>query len=205
MPNNATEKLKFEFPELDGAALLPELILYISQKCSDDPTFGATKLNKILFYSDFFSYFRFGRPIVGLEYHRLPKGPAPKRLPFVRDQMLSNRDIAIQKVPFFDKEQHRCVPLREPDLTKFTGRDIALIDEVIKSLWGKTAKEVSDESHQRAWRIAKDREPIPYQAIFISDDDLTEADIARVRDLNQQHQWESDAQLNPDHDIQKCG
>ena len=60
--------LKFEFPELDGNKRLRELVLYVSHKCSNDPTFGATKLNKILFYSDFWSFFRFGEPIAGLRY-----------------------------------------------------------------------------------------------------------------------------------------
>ena len=33
---------------------LRELILYISQRCANDPTFGAIKLNKTLCFSDFF-------------------------------------------------------------------------------------------------------------------------------------------------------
>ena len=32
---------------------LGELILYVADKCADDPRFGATKLNKILWWSDF--------------------------------------------------------------------------------------------------------------------------------------------------------
>jgi hypothetical protein len=191
MPENATESLKFEFPELEGNERLRELILYISQKCADDPTFCATKLNKLLFYSDFFSYFRFGEPIAGLEYQRLPHGPAPKQLVPVREEMVSNGDLAVQKVGFFDKQQHRCIPLRDPDLNRFKARDIAVLDDLIQKLWAKTAKEVSEMSHQRAWRIAKDRESIPYQAIFLSDDDdLTDNELARVGELNRIHQWE---------------
>ncbi len=158
------EHLTFEFQNLDGNARLRELILYVSQRCADDPTFVATKLNKILFYSDFFSYFRFGEPISGIEYQRLPNGPAPKQLLPVRNQMLRAGDLAMEKISFFNQQQHRCVPLRDPNLDQFKGRDIALIDDVIQKLWGKTATEVSKLSHQRAWRIAKDRDSIPYQA-----------------------------------------
>jgi len=189
--NDLQSNLKFEFPEFEGNERLRELILYISQKCADDPTFGATKLNKILFYSDFYSYFRFGQPVAGLEYQRLPNGPAPKQLVPVRQEMIADGDVAIQKITFKNKQQHRCIPLRDPDLSKFSGRDIALIDEQIEDLWGKRASEVSDESHQRAWRIAKDRESIPYQAIYLSDsDDLTEDDVLRVAALNREHKWE---------------
>jgi len=190
-PMDLQHHLKFEFPELDGNKRVRELILYISRKCDEDPTFGATKLNKILFYSDFWSYFRFGEPIAGLEYQRLPNGPAPKQLLPVREEMERAGDVAVQKATFFNKQQHRCVPLRDPDLQEFKGRDIALIDELIDELWGKTASEVSQLSHQRAWRIAKDRESIPYQAIFLSDDDsLSESEMARVAALNKKHGWE---------------
>jgi hypothetical protein len=190
MPEH-TNSLKFEFPELEGNERLRELILYISKKCASDPTFGATKLNKLLFYADFVSYYRFGEPIAGLEYQRLPNGPAPKQLVPVRERMLEGGEIEMQKTTFFNKQQHRCVPKREPDLARFTGRDIALLDEMIQGFWGKSATEVSEFSHQRAWRIAKDRESIPYQAIFLSDDDdLTDTELSRIGALNLVHQWE---------------
>src|SRR5438034_10969942 len=99
------EDLTFKFEEIDGQARLRELILYVSQRCANDPTFGATKLNKILFYADFFSYFRFGEPIAGIEYQRLPNGPAPKQLLPVRRQMLAEGDLAMEKTRFFEKQQ----------------------------------------------------------------------------------------------------
>lgn len=184
------KKLTFEFKALNGKARLRELILYISAKCTDDPTFGATKLNKILFYADFISYGRFGKPVAGLEYQRLPNGPAPKQLMPVRAKMQKDGELAIQQTAFYNKSQHRSIPLRDPDLSAFTGTDIAMVDEVIHGLWGANATTVSELSHQRAWRIAKDRESIPYQAVFLSDEDCTEADVSRVRALNSEHKWE---------------
>ena len=43
-----------------------ELVLHISQKCADDPSFGAVKLNKILFFADFASSAHYGTPITGV-------------------------------------------------------------------------------------------------------------------------------------------
>ena len=191
MPNAATESLNFEFPELDGKARLRELILYISQKCCDDPTFSATKLNKILFYADFYSYFRHGTPVTGVEYMKLPNGPAPRPLVPIRDQMEKDKDIAIQKKAYFKYVQHRICPLRDPDTTAFSAPDILMVDEAIDMLRGKSSKEVSEESHGRAWRIAKDEESIPYEAIFLSDDDgLTDNEMAHLKALNQEYGWE---------------
>ncbi|HZQ34888.1 MAG TPA: hypothetical protein VFD32_03070 [Dehalococcoidia bacterium] len=50
--------------EIDSRKL-GELILYVAEKSSDDPRFGATKLNNILFFSDFLAFGQLGRSITG--------------------------------------------------------------------------------------------------------------------------------------------
>jgi len=42
-----------------------ELVLYLSEKSQDDKKFGATKLNKILYFCDFGSYVKLGQPVTG--------------------------------------------------------------------------------------------------------------------------------------------
>ena len=64
-------ELHYDFPELKGEEKLRELIIYISDKCIDDETFGAVKLNKILYLSDFDHYAKYGIPITGLPYQSL--------------------------------------------------------------------------------------------------------------------------------------
>ena len=56
---------------------LKELVLYIAQKSEDDPSFGATKLNKILFAADFYFFGQTGRSITGASYVHRGKGPVP--------------------------------------------------------------------------------------------------------------------------------
>jgi hypothetical protein len=177
------ENLTFTFSQLDPDQRLTEMILYVSDKCSTDPTFGATKLNKILFFADFHAYHRRGHSITGSEYMRLGRGPAPRRLRPIRDQMIENKVLAIHRRKVFDLEQHRTVPLREPDLTSFSADDIAVVDEVIEILWGKTAEEVSEMSHGIAWRAARDEQSIPYQAAYLSNEPLTHDDCDRAREL----------------------
>jgi len=63
---------------------LAELILYVCHKSEADERFGATKLNKILFYSDFAAYRQLGQPITGADYQNLEEGPAPRKLPPIR-------------------------------------------------------------------------------------------------------------------------
>ncbi len=50
---------------------LGELMLFISKRTAEDRRFGATKLNKVLFFSDFLAYRLLGDPITGAQYRKL--------------------------------------------------------------------------------------------------------------------------------------
>ena len=50
----------YGFQIKDGSRLLGELILYIAERCAEDPIFGAVKLNKLLWRADFLAYARDG-------------------------------------------------------------------------------------------------------------------------------------------------
>src|SRR5204863_5344149 len=76
---------------------LAELILFISERSEGDPRFGAGKLNKLLFYSDFGSYRLLGKSITGQQYQKLSNGPAPRRLAAVRDALVARHELAIRE------------------------------------------------------------------------------------------------------------
>lgn len=164
-----------DFPRGDGEERLAELILYISQKCASDPKFGATKLNKILYFSDFLAYGTYGRAITGVPYCHREQGPAPQRLKPIRRYLEANRAIIVQKIPLREgREQHRTIALRNPDLRDFSPDDIALVDGMIKYFWDLDANESSDLSHQMVgWKVTEMDETIPYRSIFFSDPPLT--------------------------------
>src|SRR5258707_11686179 len=103
---------------------LRELILYVSTLSKDDRNFGATKLNKLLFYTDFLAYQKFGSAITGQEYQALPQGPAPKRLKPVMERMKRAGDLKEEKRKSGRFEQKRPVPIRTADLSKFTGPEV---------------------------------------------------------------------------------
>ncbi|MEO7994174.1 MAG: Panacea domain-containing protein [bacterium] len=171
---------------------LRQLILYIAHKCLDDPHFGATKLNKILFWSDFTAYARTHRPITGAAYMKLPQGPAPRRLVPVRQQMVAAREIYLAPTPKFDKIQQRIVPAAGFNLSLFSAGDIAIVDEIIEAIKGKTGKELSALSHGLAWQVTPDGGNIAYQAAYLSDEPLSEADITRANELAAQRGWRED-------------
>jgi hypothetical protein len=180
----------FKFSDTSGESRLRELILYIAAECQSDPKFGATKLNKILWWSDFLAYAEYGKPITGIEYQRLGNGPAPRRLVPVRNAMQAAGDIALAAVPSHGGYTHqKIVPLRAPNLDLLSPTDVAVVDHVIAALWRKTAKGVSNLSHGKAWEVAGDGESIPYEAVFLSDDSINRYDVARTKELARQNGW----------------
>lgn len=166
-----------------------ELLLYISAKCASHPKFGAVKLNKILFYSDFIAYLRLGEPITGMEYQKLEHGPAPRRLKPIKQQMIDSRELAEQpKLLFSGRTQKRLINLRQPNLDIFEPTQIALVDYVIDRLQHMTADEVSEFSHREiGWKAALLGETIPYTTAFLTSRPVRKIDRERAQEAVARH------------------
>ncbi len=134
---------------------LRELILHICIRSEDDEAFGAVKLNKLLFFSDFLAYLRLRKAITGQDYQ-----------------------------DFYGMEQMRTIALEKPDLSKFTAEEIALVDTVLAHFRGKTAKQVSDESYQfLGCEVAERGEIIPYPVALVAKREVTEQDRKIAKEL----------------------
>ncbi len=152
-----------------------ELIVYIAERCQDDPTFGAVKLNKILYYSDFDAYRLLGLPISGATYRKLSEGPAPKELLAAKDELVTQGRVILKEKSYFNRTQKRLTlgrgELANPEA--FSPDERSVIDEVIQFFWGKSAREVSDYSHREpGWLAAQEREPIPYETAWLSSEPI---------------------------------
>jgi len=100
-------------------AKFAELVLYVAGKSVDDPGYGRTKLNKILFYSDFTAYEQLGESITGAEYQKLRYGPAPRRLLPVLERLTTDQAIDEQSKQVGSVSQSRPMALREANLDVF--------------------------------------------------------------------------------------
>lgn len=181
--------LHFEFPIANKEERLKELVPYVSHACVDDPTYSKVKLLKILFFSDFESYGVHGTPITGMPYRKLPYRPCPADFPRIQEEMLRNNQIKIFSRRVYEHSSQRLLPLQKPTFDVLSGRDISIVDGWIRFFWNKTAKEVSEYSHGKAWKIATESELIPYEAVFISDEPVTFEDVARAKELATKHGW----------------
>lgn len=161
---------------------LRELMLHVAARCQNDPTFGATKLNKILFFADFSSFIKTGKPVTGAVYMRQDNGPVPRRLVPAREELIGRGRAVIQKNELWNgMVQNRLIALDKADLSAFTKEELQQVEAVVENLDGRTAAEVSKLSHDEclAWEIAEDGEDIPYEAAFLLP--LRECEGAEVR------------------------
>ncbi|MGH9047765.1 MAG: Panacea domain-containing protein [Acidimicrobiales bacterium] len=148
---------------------LAELILYVASKIRDDPTGGATKINKILYFSEFAHVRGHGVPITGVSYQKLPQGPAPRRLRPIRDRLIEQGAAELQRDDYFGYRLDRLVPLRDVDMSKLAPSEVQIVDQVVEALRGKTAQEASELSHKdKAWQLVEMYDDRPLSTAYLA-------------------------------------
>ncbi len=148
--------------------LLKEMILYISERCQDKPTFGSTHLNKILHYSDFLFYAQTGEPISGEIYLRQKHGQIPKHLVEVREELINEGKLIMVERQYFGRTQKRPVLASPTHYELLTPEQREFIDGVISALIDYSAAEVSEQiAHEDlSWAYLENDEEIPYETVF---------------------------------------
>jgi hypothetical protein len=163
---------------------LKELVHYICDRCKDEPGFGATKLNKILWYLDTFTFLKSGRPFSGnTKYVRREHGPAPHQILVVLRALETDKSILIQESKYYNHVKTDYVVLRPPKKSIFTADEKELIDEISQAVCRRTAKEISDLTHDNVWEAAEEGEEIPLYAILAKPDKITLEDKEWLRDV----------------------
>ena len=161
---------------------LRELVLHVADLSKSDPRFGATKLNKLLFYMDFGTYRLLGTPITGATYQHYPQGPVPKELADTRSILIDCGDAEMEYRPYFTGTQERIVPHREADLDFFSKQELSIVRDVVEEFWTYNARGISDYSHEEwAWKVTADLEDIPYYTAWVSSEPLTAEQVEKGR------------------------
>lgn len=142
---------------------LKHLALYIASRSEDDPRFGRVKFNKLLFYADFIHYVKTGRSITGFTYIKMEFGPCPEGFNEIEAEMDRANQLKLKQSMYEGYIQRRPVALVLPDLSGFSGEEIATAEEAITNMWKLNGREASDLSHLFVgWRLAQEFEKIPY-------------------------------------------
>ncbi len=145
------------------------LVHYICYKAQNPSILGATKLNKVLWYSDSYSYLTQGRPITDEKYIKRQFGPVPKHILKTLGELSEEGSVKCRPVDFHGFRKDEYIAFTSPDLSFFSAEEISLIDEVFDVVCNKhTASSISQRTHNDIWKLAIIGEEIPLHTIFAS-------------------------------------
>ena len=132
---------------------------------------GRTKLMKLLYYVDFDNFQKFGAPVTGARYRKLPFGPVPDDAEAVIEEMVKKQDVESVETAIYQNnkptkyKQHRliCVKAKfNPAL--FSGPEMETLERVAKIWENATAEEMKQASHREApWAATEHGKAIDYE------------------------------------------
>ena len=158
---------------------LPELLHYVIWRC-DPAELGATKLNKICWYSDLDAYRRLGHTVTGAtDYIRLQFGPTPKGVHNVIEQLSDDGRIAVSKENFYGRPKTMYLSRVKPDIGTFSSDEIAIVDAITEIICSKhSAASISRISHDALWEEIELGADIPIAAAAVIPGEITADDVS---------------------------
>lgn len=141
---------------------LKNIMLYILNRCDE---VWCTKMNKLLFYTDFMSYRERGMAMTGLSYRALDFGPVPERWDRVYSEFPEVRQELRQVGDFVGSV---LIASAEAANTMFTDAELKVLDAICTHFGKITSREISRISHdEEAWLNHHDKyEYIPFDDAF---------------------------------------
>ena len=154
-----------------------EVLLYILCKVGAKPNIGQTVLYKLLYFIDFDYYEKYEEQLIGAVYIKNRYGPTPVEFKKIVDKMSEDGEIERMRSKYYQHDQTKYIPLREPNLNELSAREIKHIDSVLDYLSDKNASELSDYSHKDIpWIVADEGQPLEYEAVFYRTDETSVRD-----------------------------
>ncbi|MFZ3101391.1 MAG: type II TA system antitoxin MqsA family protein [Desulfitobacteriaceae bacterium] len=126
------------------------------------PILYKTKLQKLLFYTDFLSTKRYGKQIIGLPFVHHNYGPVPLNHDLVHACLVMTETIET-KLTAAPYEGEVIVASQEPDMAIFLPEEIDVLQSVLGFFRSYSSTQISDFSHKEKGYIETNhKEIIPY-------------------------------------------
>lgn len=162
-----------------------DVVLYVAEQLADDPTFGSTKLNKILYFCDTDAYRELGRPITGALYQRNHHGPTAVEYKPMIAELEGNQYVQVRRARVIDHDQEivSITGQIRPNMAQFSVDEREIIDRTVEEFRKYNNTKASDRSHARSagWLTRKQGETIPYITSLINPEPLDEYALAGLR------------------------
>ena len=150
----------------DRTQLLAHYIIYRSTP----DKLGATKLNKVMWFSDLEAYERFGQSISGQEtYEKKQFGPVPNHINDCLRNLQKSGAVTFRANPTPAGDRHEYLWLKEPDISSFTAEEIDIINRSIEWVCDHhSAVTISKKTHDALWQETEGGEQIEIKAATIA-------------------------------------
>lgn len=143
------------------------LVLYIVWRTSHVDGFGATKLNKALWFSEARAFEAYGKPISGESFVRDKFGPRSRHLRQVCGELEDEGMIEPFVEDVFSHKASRYRTLQPASTDSFTSDELMLIDWWVSHIAKEhTATSISQLSHDYGWEVAAMGEELPIYAFL---------------------------------------
>jgi len=113
-----------------------------------------TKMNKLLFYADFFHFKKTAFSITGLTYQAIQKGPVPRHYDWIFDNGMEKKFIEIKLHDYGNYMGEQFLPTGEIVFDKdlFLPSELRVMEVVANSFKKATVNEIVNKSHEeKAW------------------------------------------------------
>jgi transcriptional regulator with XRE-family HTH domain len=148
-----------------------QVLLYVLGKVGGKPNVGETVLHKLLYFIDFDYYEKFEENLMGATYIKNHHGPTSVELGTIVKDMQTKGELEAVKSKYFKYDQRKYLPLKRPNLSLFSAREIEHIDDVLARFSDKNAKEIENYSHEDIpWKSAQEGKPLSYESVFYRDE-----------------------------------
>jgi len=125
------------------------MIVYLYQKVSA----YTTKMNKLVFYSDFLHYKRFGFSISGMPYCAIKMGPVPDNYRTLNDLLVQEGYLESTVEHFKGDLVEVFRPAIHADESHFTARELDILNLVAGKFKNTSTQQIIDISHREAaWK-----------------------------------------------------
>ncbi len=112
-----------------------------------------TKLNKLLFYTDFLMYKKTACSLTGITYRAIPFGPVPAEYDKMYMKLCDDQKIEINTIYFNDGNCGEQIKSNENNQSSFNKQELEVLSTIAKHLCDKNTKEIVEISHHEpAWK-----------------------------------------------------
>lgn len=176
------QEIRIDIPQ-ENISKFKQVLLYILNKVGAKPNVGQTVIYKLLYFIDFDYYEIFEEQLMGLKYIKNNYGPTPIDFAKLIQEMEKNGELEEIKTKYFNKDQTKYLPIKEPNLSLLSAQEIKHIDDELARLSDMSAKELSEYSHKDIpWIGANMGEIMDYEAVFYRNNDTSRREYTEEYD-----------------------